>query len=189
MIFATEDSSTSSWHTTVRPSLKWFFSSHMSAAGIDERMLIRGEWLWHVNKYTRLKNVSAFESTSSDHRAAVFASLGAPRNADEVAKLLGDTSDPQWPIYRTATPPDSGLTMATAIFDLHAGMVTVWSFTNPASTDPVAAIEMLPICRPSKGWIGGTVVFGVLSFALAVGMAILSIRVCLRHPGKKRLIH
>ena len=39
--------------------------------------------------------------------------LPQPTNSSDILAMLGDTADPDYPIYRTATGPDGAATLAT----------------------------------------------------------------------------
>ena len=54
-----------------------------------------------------------FDDPSSDHRLARVKQLPPPSDATGILSILGDTHDHQYPIYRTAVPPDSAATIAT----------------------------------------------------------------------------
>lgn len=58
----------------------------------------------------------------------------APANAQDIAAILGDTADTQYPIYRHGNSPDDHevVTLCTAMFDLEAKRMKVWT-GNPAS--------------------------------------------------------
>jgi len=44
--------------------------------------------------------------------------IGLPETIDDVANLLSNDDDPDYPIYRQETEKDDGITLATGIFDL-----------------------------------------------------------------------
>ena len=50
---------------------------------------------------------------SSDHRLQRVKELPHPVSLDDLRSILGDTEDMEYPIFRTATPPDSVETLAT----------------------------------------------------------------------------
>jgi len=43
--------------------------------------------------------------------------IGLPQTIDDVANLLSNNDDPDYPIYRQETEKDDGITLATGIFD------------------------------------------------------------------------
>jgi len=75
--------------------------------------------LFHANSYLRL-DVEEIEAKviSSHHRMAAFQKHSPPENWVGIQQILGDTSDPEYPIYRTAQPPDSSYTLLTVFFDV-----------------------------------------------------------------------
>ena len=58
-------------------------------------------------------DVAQYTDPSSQHRLARVKQLPPPTDSAGVISILGDTGDPQYPIFRTATPPDSAATIAT----------------------------------------------------------------------------
>ncbi len=54
-----------------------------------------------------------YDDPSSEHRLARVKSLPQPDSAADMLKILGDTGDSEYPIFRTATPPDTTATIAT----------------------------------------------------------------------------
>lgn len=44
--------------------------------------------------------------------------IGLPQTIEDVANLLSNDDDPDYPIYRQTTEKDDGVTLATGIFDL-----------------------------------------------------------------------
>ena len=47
------------------------------------------------------------------HRQQRVEELPPPRNSDDLRNILGDTKDKEYPIFRTATPPDQYQTLST----------------------------------------------------------------------------
>jgi small neutral amino acid transporter SnatA (MarC family) len=60
--------------------------------------------------------------------------------------------------------------MATAVFDYGKGTVTVWSLTNPASSQPVAVLLLPGYDSEDHAtfWKALVIVFGVLAIVLLV---------------------
>ena len=54
-----------------------------------------------------------YDDPSLDHRLARVKQLPPPSDAAGILSILGDTWDHQYPIYRTAVPPDSAATITT----------------------------------------------------------------------------
>ena len=61
-------------------------------------------------------DVPQYEDPSSEHRLARVRDLPPPTDARDIATILGDTEDKKYPIYRTATPPDTAVTLSTGGF-------------------------------------------------------------------------
>ena len=58
-------------------------------------------------------DVPQYTDPSSLHRLSQVKELPQPTNSTDILALLGDTADTEYPIYRTATGPDSAATLAT----------------------------------------------------------------------------
>ena len=58
-------------------------------------------------------NTVEVSDPSSVHRLARVKQLPQPTNSSDILRLLGDTKDTDYPIYRTATPPDTLATLLT----------------------------------------------------------------------------
>jgi len=71
----------------------------------------------HFNMYRHL-NVSDYTDESSVHRLERSNEFPRPENLTDVATMLGDTKDPEYPIYRDGQPPDDAATVCTALFNL-----------------------------------------------------------------------
>ena len=90
-------------------------------------------------------NVPQYSDPSSLHRLARAKELPQPNNVSDILSLLGDTSDPNYPIYRTATGPDGAATLATgelldiSIIQLMRKFIS-WSFIIPCDTPVISAI-------------------------------------------------
>ena len=57
-----------------------------------------------------------YDDPSSDHRLARVKQLPPATDAANILSTLGDTWDHQYPIYRTAVPPDSAATITTGMY-------------------------------------------------------------------------
>lgn len=97
--------------------------------------------LIHFNEYHRLE-VDQWPSTSTQHRMARYLDIGHPKSEQEVLQLLGDEMDSDYPIYRRGHAPDSGCTVATALFDFEYWTWSVWT-DNPAESGPVKTWQMI----------------------------------------------
>jgi hypothetical protein len=60
-------------------------------------------------------------------RAQAILQRGDLSNASDVLSILGDQEDEQYPLYRTATAPDTEATFCTALFDLDARRLRIYT--------------------------------------------------------------
>ena len=102
---------------------------------------IRGAY-FHANHYQELAGVGQSISPSSRarvERAGAMMRNNPPQNAADVLAILGYQTNEKYPIYRTATAPDQSATLCTALFDLEARQLSIYT-DNPvrAPTDFVA---------------------------------------------------
>jgi predicted choloylglycine hydrolase len=98
---------------------------------------------YHANHYRELDGVAQIIEASSRarvERADTILKKIPVREAADILTLLGDESDPVYPIYRTATPPDGLATLCTALFDLDARRLRIYT-EHPTQT-PGAFLEM-----------------------------------------------
>ena len=78
---------------------------------------------YHFNMYLRL-NVSQTQDASSIHRLNRTLELisGFPNkqisNEKQILEILGDTNDPEYPIYRNASNGDCCATLITTVWNL-----------------------------------------------------------------------
>eukprot|EP01013_Petalomonas_cantuscygni_P040757 TRINITY_DN72908_c0_g1_i1.p1 TRINITY_DN72908_c0_g1~~TRINITY_DN72908_c0_g1_i1.p1 ORF type:complete len:501 (+),score=82.97 TRINITY_DN72908_c0_g1_i1:86-1588(+) len=121
-----------------------------------------GGHAFHFNVYTRL-NASSGPALSSVHRRAaaervwplseVNASATVADVVHRAVRVLGDTSDTDWPIYRTgaSAKDDNATTAATALFVVRSTGATggwqpqgVWHLYrgNPATTAPLLTLPI-----------------------------------------------
>ena len=63
---------------------------------------------------------------STVHRQARIDALPVPRSAADVARILGDTADAAFPVYRD-------ITLTTMVLDGATGVLDVWVDANPAT--------------------------------------------------------
>ena len=93
---------------------------------------IRGAY-FHANHYQELADADQIIHPSSRarvERAKVMMQKSPPQNASEVLGILGDQTNEQYPIRRTATVPDQSATLCTALFDLDARQLRIYE-DNP----------------------------------------------------------
>ena len=90
---------------------------------------IRGAY-FHANHYQELADVDQIISPSSRARveqARAMMQKSPPKNAADVLTILGDQTNEQYPVYRTATTPDQSATLCTALFDLDARQLRIYA--------------------------------------------------------------
>lgn len=113
---------------------------------LSDVKIISNESYFHANAYLRL-NVPQSPGNSSQHRQDRAKELKAPRTREDILRILGDTKDPEFPIWRSGS--DNVYTLCTAFFDLQAETVEV-IFDNPKkglSSSPL--YTTLPLRRTS----------------------------------------
>ena len=77
----------------------------------------------HCHRYLR-QNVSQAIDPSSEHRLERVRQLPPPKDAIDIRSILGDTEDKEYPIFRTGSPPDTGVaTLATGEHVYYSGVV------------------------------------------------------------------
>ena len=72
-------------------------------------------------------------------RAEAILQQRPPQDAAAVLAILGDQTHEQYPIYRTATPPDKLATLCTALFDLDARLLRI--YTGHPTQAPAKFVE------------------------------------------------
>jgi predicted choloylglycine hydrolase len=93
---------------------------------------MRGAY-FHANHYRELADVDQVIHPSSRarvERARAMMQKTPPQSAAEILAILGDQENEQYPIYRTATAPDQSATLCTALFDLKARRLRIYT-DNP----------------------------------------------------------
>jgi hypothetical protein len=98
---------------------------------------------YHANHYREFDGVDQIVDASSRarvERADAILKETSLRGAAGILALLGDETDAVYPIYRTATPPDGQATLCTALFDLDARRLRIYT-EHPTQT-PGAFLEM-----------------------------------------------
>jgi len=99
--------------------------------------VLPGSALFHANAYQRLDVEQVAQLVvSSAHREARARALPVPDDAASMMRVMGDRGDAAgWNIYRTAQPPDSGYTLATALIDPAARRAFILT-GRPGVADP-----------------------------------------------------
>ena len=101
-------------------------------------------WYSHVNMYQCLPIGETHPSSSHRHkRLEELGRLHAPRTPADVRRMLGDTADKEYPIYRNASAPDDSATLGTAIFDLKKRTAQIFT-VNPGPEDATPSL-VLPL--------------------------------------------
>jgi hypothetical protein len=84
----------------------------------------------HTNHYLNLSDVGQEIGPSSRARlvrARATCRDQPPTQAMHILSLLGDETDCEHPIYRTAVPPDGSATLCTALFDLDSRQLRIYT--------------------------------------------------------------
>ena len=94
-------------------------------------MALPGRPHWHANSYNVVNadDVGLPNSIARDVRAA---DMKVPENLDEMIEVLGDTKDPQWPIYNDTT-------LNTVVFDWKTRTLTIF-IGNPKDRNVLMTI-------------------------------------------------
>lgn len=104
-----------------------------------------GEHIIHTNRYLRLKipEVEGLIIDSSVDRHETFSTFKAPKNKEDVIKMLGDTSAKENCVFRDQAGKEEFLkTICVGIFDLNK---RTWSLykDNPKNNEPLAVLPLL----------------------------------------------
>jgi len=85
---------------------------------------------YHTNVYLHdLGNTADLGAQDSSwHRLARLEALPPPASTIDMLLMLGDTEDPEFPIYRNQTAPDYATTLNSLLLDFGAGTASVWPF-------------------------------------------------------------
>ena len=84
----------------------------------------------HANHYLELVDADQITEPSSlarVERAKAILESTSPLDAEGVLSLLGDQANGEYPIYRSATPPDDEATLHTICFDLDARRLRIYT--------------------------------------------------------------
>jgi predicted choloylglycine hydrolase len=114
---------------------------HVEVAPQTHHVLEVDGWYVHANHYRELELAQAVGASSRARiqRASEILERNPSAGAEGVLSLLGDQGHRQYPIYRTATPPDSSATLCTALFDLDARWLRIYA-SRPGQT-PAEFVE------------------------------------------------
>ncbi|XP_002731371.2 beta-alanyl-dopamine/carcinine hydrolase-like [Saccoglossus kowalevskii] len=96
---------------------------------------------YHFNMYKHF-NISQFNDTSTQHRSARAAKLAVPADLTGIYNILGDTADPDYPIFRNGKKKDGAATVSTAIFDLVNGTLSIYLDNPKMSQGPVIVLQL-----------------------------------------------
>ena len=99
----------------------------------------------HTNHYIHLAGVDQEIGASSQARLARAQALcqAAPTtSASHVLALLGDQADPDYPIYRRAIPPDGAATLCSALFDLDARQLRIYTGRPGLESEPCVTLDL-----------------------------------------------
>ena len=85
----------------------------------------------HFNQYLHTDKPKLGDYTSSVHRLARAAQVCTwgtpPETTADVLGFLSDTSDREYPVYRSHTPSDPYITYTTSLFDIRAKSVKIYT--------------------------------------------------------------
>ncbi len=113
---------------------------------------------FHTNHYLDLVGIDQTISPSSRSRVergkAMMREHGLAGLADQdaagVLAILGDQANEQYPIYGAATAPDQAATLCTALFDLDARQLRIYTDHPPQAPGEVVALAMYENSRPES---------------------------------------
>lgn len=93
---------------------------------------VRAIWGWyvHANHYQELTDIEQIIGPSSRarmKRANAILQDNPPPNAAGILSILGDQANKRYPIHRTAAFPDTTATLHTALFDLDARRLRIYT--------------------------------------------------------------
>jgi predicted choloylglycine hydrolase len=100
---------------------------------------------FHANHYQELTDADQVIHPSSQARveqAEALMQQDLPRDDVGILTILGDTSNPTYSIYRTATPPDDSATICTALFDLDARQLRIFTDHPVQNPDAFTTLDM-----------------------------------------------
>lgn len=88
----------------------------------------------HTNLYNHM-NTPQQPDPSSSHRDQRISELPPVKDDSDIREVLGDTKDPQYPIYRNGNPPDCCGTAASVLYDFNMRTASIY-LSNPKSNPP-----------------------------------------------------
>jgi len=107
-----------------------------------------GQSYLHSNAYTHpyFKDMDQDVSSSTHARLERAGEMDAPTTPEKALAILGDTTNPKYPIYRHGDPNDKNelATISTALMDLDNALVSIYG-GNPTLFDPVV---VMPLYNP-----------------------------------------
>jgi len=143
---------------------------------VDVIEIKKGDSYLHSNSYTHsfFSRINQYTSNSTQHRLKRAGEMPTPKTPKLACDILGDTTDPKYPIYRHGDPNDKEelATISTAVLNLDNATITIYG-GNPTEFKPVV---VMPLFRPRESWLLGP--FGI-PFLVAAGFAcVLSVFMC-----------
>eukprot|EP00823_Brevimastigomonas_motovehiculus_P003187 TRINITY_DN1927_c0_g1_i1.p1 TRINITY_DN1927_c0_g1~~TRINITY_DN1927_c0_g1_i1.p1 ORF type:complete len:464 (-),score=89.81 TRINITY_DN1927_c0_g1_i1:303-1694(-) len=119
----------------------------MAPNGQQDVLEYRGGMLVHTNHYLRLMDVRQQIGNSSYHRyqrafqLSEELNFGGAHLIPSMRATLGDVNDTDYPIYRTARAPDTGITLASVIIKAQENTMCIF-VDNPDTSLPVAILPL-----------------------------------------------
>lgn len=104
-----------------------------------------GEHIVHCNRYLRLKvpEVTGLIIDSSAERHETFKTFKAPKNKEDVIKMLGDTNAKEHNVFRDNAGKEEFLkTIAVGIFDLNKRTWSIYK-DNPKTNEPLVVLPLV----------------------------------------------
>lgn len=100
--------------------------------------------LFRANSYLFLDGIESCESPSSEHRLTRAGELPVADDSASIRRVLGDTEDVEYPIYRTASKAadDDGYTLTTVLFTLRIGRPSSESIVELYLSNPKTREEV-----------------------------------------------
>ena len=110
---------------------------------------------FHMNEHLHLRSLPFAPDPSSEHRLARARAIAscAPPNASDLAsfwRIVGDTADAAFPIYRDVLPTGGTTTAATAAFVLSAPRQSPLMVVREHK-DPAIALRQFPLWTSDVG--------------------------------------
>ncbi|KAJ6226421.1 peptidase c45 [Anaeramoeba flamelloides] len=109
----------------------------VSTEGINVKKIQPNEHYFHFNMFRRV-DVAQYDDTSSIERLKRADEMTPPTTMKQIAQILGDHTNADYPIYRNGNPPDTDIeTLTTVLMDLNNEKCSMYSgnpytdFDNP----------------------------------------------------------